>query len=156
MSHEHRRPDDKLPANTDRRCITIGECRPRARSSKNTRDWCRGRVGIPHAYMYDEPANHRYGARDRWVRQEQVCFGCGRQEYRGARTRCRQCGSPPRNIYTGRESGWHYKYFEIHKDDRGPYCLCPDNFEPRASTHPHAPWADDPVQIAALTAQART
>jgi hypothetical protein len=157
MSHAHRRPPLPSLQNAARACVEAGECRPAARSSKDTRRWCRGREGIPHAYLWEaDPAWARF-CWDRWERRIPICFGCGRKDFRW-RTRCAVCGSPPRHVWTDlRGDG----YRAIRSE--GPFCLCPAYYHPAAALgdlwesrrDPPVAWADDPDQIRALTAAYR-
>jgi hypothetical protein len=79
-------------------CIEVGECRPRHRGGKDTRHWCKGRVGIPHTWEWlrqrgEVEREQRYGIRYNRITEEPVCFGCGKIEFR-RRHYCRLCGEP--------------------------------------------------------------
>jgi len=157
MSHEHRRPPSPNVQNAARACVQLGECRPPARSAKDTRRWCRGRVDVPHAWIWEPDPDYARFAVDRWQRERRICFGCHRKAY-AWRTRCRLCGSPMRHVWTVERT----RGYRVHRSE-GPFCVCPDNFDPRArlgdlwqSRHdPPVAWADDPAEIARLTAEHR-
>lgn len=156
MAHAHRRPDPPSLENAARACVAAGECPPRAHTVKDTRRWCRGRVDTPHTWLWErDPDYYRFD--DRWQRDRRVCFGCHKRAF-AWRTRCRACGSPQRWIWTVlRASG-----YRAHRSE-GPFCLCPENFNPcarlgdlwQSRKDPPVQWADDPAQIAALTARAK-
>jgi hypothetical protein len=120
-------------------------------------DWCRGHEGVPHAWEWQ--ADPEWRSRElrlgvtRWQHQRRLCFGCGKVRHEW-RAHCRACGSPQR-YYSERKSGvWRGR---VHSwiQETGPFCLCPDHYDARAtprrrwSTADPA-WADDPEQIAAL------
>lgn len=105
-----------------RECVSIGECRPPHKASKNTRDWCKGRIGIPHMYMYepDHRFMYRHQARPnwRWFFESLVCFGCGRIDTMWARITCRDCGARRRVVWS-HSPGLYWKSAWA--------CECPDN-----------------------------
>lgn len=167
MSHGPRHPVQTKQLDAQRSCVELGECRPRARSSKNTRDWCKGREGVPHAYLWEVDAEWvgRFGP-ERWVRQVQRCFGCGRKHWFTRRTFCGACGSPERYYslhrdgtlaYPRRTSRGYLVYDDWRTTQYGPFCLCPDHFDHRAAPArgilfdmDEVLWTDDPMQILAL------
>jgi len=91
-----------------RACVNQGECRPAHRSTKNRRDWCKGREGIPHTWEW-MPWKHQLELEQRYggplwnrVTEHRTCFGCGKEDDR-TRSFCRQCGAPwPKLTYEGR------------------------------------------------------
>jgi hypothetical protein len=77
-------------------CVEVGECRPPHRGGKNTRRWCKGRVGIPHTWEWqrareDRACELRYGLEYNRITEQRVCFGCGKEDF-AFRHYCRQCG----------------------------------------------------------------
>jgi hypothetical protein len=79
-------------------CREAGECRPPHRSRKNRRDWCKGRVGIPHTWEWlrsrdDVDRERRFGMRYNRITEHPVCFGCEKIDFR-SRSYCRLCGEP--------------------------------------------------------------
>jgi hypothetical protein len=79
-------------------CVDVGECRPPHRGGKNTRRWCKGRVGIPHTWEWlrqrgDLEREQRYGMVYNRITERPVCFGCGKEDFR-FRSYCAQCGEP--------------------------------------------------------------
>lgn len=149
-----------------RACVQAGECRPRARSSKNTRDWCKGKPGIPHTWEWvDDPTwrvlRRRDPAEERWREQCRMCFGCGRGRW-PRRVHCRVCGSPERYFEIDIRTRQITHEPTIHTRTVGPFCLCPDHFDERATvqferwfSRAVEPWADDPDQILKLRGFAR-
>jgi len=92
-----------------RTCVSEGECRPAHRSSKNTRDFCKGREGIPHAWLWERwrheiQLEQLYGGTWNRVTECQVCFGCGKRRWEH-RSYCRLCGEP-----------WPLKYWWSDRD----------------------------------------
>jgi hypothetical protein len=79
-------------------CVETGECRAPRRGGKNTRQWCKGRVGTPHTWEW---ARHRDElAREQFlhltynrITERPVCFACSKEDVR-YRHYCRQCGEP--------------------------------------------------------------
>jgi hypothetical protein len=115
----------------NRECIEQGYCRPRHKAHKNTRDWCKGRVGVPHAYLY-EPYDRfkHYGRRGRWLYESLVCFGCGRVKRKMfARVTCVHCGAHKRTVYEFCRV--HPKTGQLLYRGRSAWaCDCPDNRHP--------------------------
>jgi hypothetical protein len=79
-------------------CVEVGECRPRHQGSKNTRHWCKGRVGIPHTWEWrrersDVEREQRMGLTYNRITEVPVCFGCDKVDRR-YRHYCGQCGEP--------------------------------------------------------------
>ena len=85
----------------NRECVARGECRPRARASKNRKRWCAGKPGrehrwawvtrrsLPNAGGWEGAIYERRGGASS-VREQLVCLACGRQD--DTRTRCLNCG----------------------------------------------------------------
>lgn len=100
MKH-HRKPEEKTGVDRVRACVAIGECRPPARSKKNTKRWCGGKPGREHQWAWvvssSLPNGHGWKVallgrqRPSTLRERQVCLVCHRQDY-GVRTRCLNCG----------------------------------------------------------------
>lgn len=171
MSHGARRPTEGKQLDANRSCVAAGECRPRARSSKDTGRWCKGRVGIPHAFMWvPDTAWMGRWARDaedlRWVHQRRECIGCFKHgsTWR-ARVFCGVCGSPERYFDTFKDTGevvpveWFDGWPRPHRwtTTHGPFCLCPQYFNQHAYiarrrwfSRYTGEWADDPEQIKSL------
>lgn len=79
-------------------CVDVGECRPAHRGGKDTRHWCKGRIGIPHTWEWlrqrgDIEREQRFGVQYNRITEEPVCFGCTKIDFRH-RHYCRQCGEP--------------------------------------------------------------
>ena len=93
------RPEPGPTGDALRACVSEGECRPPHRSTKNTRDWCKGREGIPHTWEWLESKHslamaHVYsGTIWNRVTEQPICFGCGKESLR-RRSYCRVCGEP--------------------------------------------------------------
>lgn len=128
-----------------RECIALGECRPRHQSKKNTTRWCKGRVGVPHVWLFEESPPTRHGAplpRTRWRYESVCCFGCGKPE-RGRRVTCRHCGAHKREVY---------KYADKHRYEEAWACDCPDNRLPEYGAwrgHTSRPkWYWKPMSVA--------
>lgn len=170
VSHHHRKPDDTKQLDAQRSCVALGECRPRARSNKSTRRWCKGHEGVPHTWLWElDPERHRSGKPSRWVYQRVVCFGCGKVSHFKRRSFCGRCGSPGRYFNIHRETGKlevpttsarGYVCYSPNTTQYGPYCLCPGNFDERARTSRYwgeliTTWADDPAQLLALREHVR-
>jgi hypothetical protein len=106
---------DKHPS-----CVDIGECRPKHRGRKDTRQWCKGRVGIPHTWEWVRQRNQveieqRLGMRYNRITEEPVCFGCGKVEFR-RRHYCAQCGEPWPEL--------HHRVPGTHRWDTMPCVRC--------------------------------
>lgn len=79
-------------------CVEVGECRPAHRGSKDTRHWCKGRVGIPHTWEWLRQRSQieleqRYRMTYNRITEEPICFGCSKVDSR-RRHYCRHCGEP--------------------------------------------------------------
>lgn len=79
-------------------CVDVGECRPPHRASKSTRHWCKGRVGIPHAWEWRRQRSQleheqRLGITYHRITEERVCFGCEKIDW-PYRSFCGLCGEP--------------------------------------------------------------
>jgi len=79
-------------------CVEVGECRPPHRGGKNTRHWCKGHVGIPHTWEWQQRRSQReleqrMNLTYNRITEEPVCFGCGKVDSR-QRYYCAQCGEP--------------------------------------------------------------
>ncbi len=66
----------------DERQTKVPNIRPPSGSSKNTRKWCRGKVGVPHkpkCVRYDEYENQH--GESRWTKgwKVLVCESCGKE-----------------------------------------------------------------------------
>ena len=66
-----------------RECVALGECRPRHRSRKDTRRWCRGRAGVEHVWTlvcgdWKDRDDVEHGYRN----EHEVCVACGRDRKR--------------------------------------------------------------------------
>jgi hypothetical protein len=90
-------------------CVDTGECRAPRRGGKNTRHWCKGRVGIPHTWEWqrqrgDLEREQRFGITYHRVTEERVCFGCEKIDYR-YRYYCRRCGEPWPELRYARTDG---------------------------------------------------
>lgn len=85
------RRTDKL-----RECVAVGECRPGHRSSKDTRRWCKGRIGVEHQWAWSQSvvkgADAATGERGFWVEHES-CSGCGREKLHWPAFRRCHCGT---------------------------------------------------------------
>lgn len=106
-----------------RECIAVGECRPRHNSRKDTKRWCKGRVGVPHIWLFEESVQTRFGvplAPTRWRYESVRCFGCGKPE-RGERVTCHYCGAHARHVY---------RYVDGCLYGEAWACDCPDNLHP--------------------------
>lgn len=70
----------------ERACIANGECRPRHMSKKDTKTWCRGRVGVEHRWEWRSwwLASVREPSERGYHRQEEFCTACERPRYRDA------------------------------------------------------------------------
>lgn len=82
--------------NKDRECVETGECRPPHAGSKDTRHYCKGKVGVEHQWRWmrcvDIPNDSFHGRRrsESIIRERLVCVVCMKLDYR-ARDRCAHC-----------------------------------------------------------------
>jgi hypothetical protein len=88
-------------------CIEVGECRPKHQGGRNTRLWCKGRVGIPHTWEWqqqrsDVEREQHMGLTYHRITEVPICFGCNKIDFR-FRSYCVDCGEPwPTLIHEGR------------------------------------------------------
>lgn len=54
---------------------------PKHHAKKNTRKWCKGKVGVEHDYELQIPPNESKTIAG--FRMVPICKNCGRQDYRG-------------------------------------------------------------------------
>ena len=97
-----------------RECVQVGECRPAHRSTKDTRHWCKGRVGIPHTWewqrrRWDLDHEQRFGIRYMRITEVPVCFGCGKIDRR-SRSYCRECGEPWPELQRRLPGEWRWRW----------------------------------------------
>ncbi len=126
MSRPVPRGHDKV-----RECVAIGECRPPAKSKKDTKRWCGGKPGRTHRFAWvvrdSLPNSTRVPGRD-WdwrienaghVTEQLVCLTCGQQPwtrtstggYGGMRHRCLNCGDA---------DGWdHHDVWKTYETKKG-------------------------------------
>ncbi len=58
------------------------------KSKKNTKKWCRGKVGVEHKWVQKSPQNDRTNFKHPWRRFD-VCDECGKQTYNNVEYWCR-------------------------------------------------------------------
>jgi ribosomal protein L37E len=84
-------------------CVEVGECRPKHRGTKDTRRWCKGRVGVPHTWEWlrdrnDAEREQRMGLVYNRITEHPVCFGCEKVDFK-SRSYCALCGEPWPNLH---------------------------------------------------------
>lgn len=86
----------KRAGDAQRDCVAVGECRPPHHGSKNTRHYCKGKIGVEHQWRWmrcatipNESYYHkRHGNAITYERL--VCIVCMKLDYR-TRERCSCC-----------------------------------------------------------------
>lgn len=79
----------------ERECIALGECRPRHASRKDTRRWCRGRVGVEHQWQLRGGKLHSVDQKTGelgFTNEREQCAACGREKFRYPLPRRCHCG----------------------------------------------------------------
>lgn len=54
------------------------------RTKKDTKKWCRGKVGVEHDYEYQIPPNDSF-----IYKMQPICLNCGKQDYHDVLWWCR-------------------------------------------------------------------
>jgi hypothetical protein len=92
-------PRKQREVDASRQCVAVGECRPPHRSKKDTRRWCRGKVGVEHQWAWvrrsELPNAHILSRRresDEDRRDRIAIEGLGKHEEVHV---CRSCGKQP-------------------------------------------------------------
>lgn len=68
----------------------IEEVPKQGKKSKNTRKWCKGKVGVKHDYELSIPRNDHMAIRG--FRKLPICNNCGKQDYRGVLYKNKETG----------------------------------------------------------------
>lgn len=71
---------------------------PHGRAAKCRARWCKGRIGVPHAFLWENDPSWTWHTEKGLTRQVKICFGCGRKSHQW-RYICRRCGGR-RQLYS--------------------------------------------------------
>lgn len=132
-----------------RECIADGHCRPRHRSAKNMRRWCRGRVGVEHSWAWVPLKEFRKYRRGDY---ETHSDGSTRRYFKGGfwrRVEMQECSACQR-IGEARRSFCHCGELMV-EDERGRFnaiLRCPGcgmtNWWPQVWSKQKNDWIDAP------------
>lgn len=86
-------------------CITEGYCPPKHRGHRDTKRWCRGKVGREHRYQWHaDLLNWLYARLMRYMIEHPVCLDCGKHRHE-ARYLCTVCRVPSNRTDFGVKTG---------------------------------------------------
>lgn len=89
------KPENARRVNAERECVNLGECRPRHASHKQTGRWCKGRVGILHAWEATKTPTHPRNLQPNelgFFSLSYACSTCGRKKWVWGEREC-HCGA---------------------------------------------------------------